>query len=1123
MKSKTLTKKINRVLAQVLTTVALMVGQGVWAASPWSVNYTGGKFVVTRSNNSGVAVVKYHTVSASALEGKHFTGVNGRLTFADGESSKEVSVAEKSFTDVPLRYRYQGTNNLYYDFEVTDEFGGSLAKMRKTISSGDTYNNQYYLKNITDFVNQGSIDRLTYIYSGNLDGSGYFHYDQYYTPPTSDVEQSGTLKGYVLIDDSYDYSKKSATISPGYLFGMNRAGATGEWHKLVGNKLYASVVFTEKEQNDGYAYVQILIGDGNTAYDTGYNPDGAVNNPVNSIYKACFELQKGSGVYSGNGKWIFPHSYDYHQRSEETGLDKKTAFWLDASYLWQQKFRSNDYRDGHFNNAFLLDPDVSALTVRFDCGGKDNDTYGYKDLFVRWALSDNTAPTVLKSEIVVSSGLHAKGQQVTVSIPFSEPVKFKDSNYYVLHTSWGDFKAESDCDASNVVSFTGTITANAGTALTLNSIEPVCKYSGGNTYPLRDLVENDFAGDVSKSFDLTVGEIYKITYNLKGGVENSNPTQYSNQSDDITLVNPTREHFVFAGWTGTGLEGPTMTVVIPKGSTGARSYTATWAPSVEGYWTGDGSEANPYVISTANGLDHLAIIVNAGHSFENTYFELGGDIDLSSISPFRGIGTYENYFSGNIDGKGHCVSNFTVNVDNLRYSGFIRYLRQGNVRNLVVKNATINGKNSMAVIAGYVYADPSKSRPEISGCSVIDCTINADSYPEAYVYSGAIAGEIGRSSISGCVVNNCSISASDVKELRIGGLAGYISTCTVSNNVIAGCTINGTATKELRNGTIAGKIYVTSPANSFVLNTSINGETILFGEQSDGCWPKDNHYHSVTCADNAPVSDVFTVTTGSHVTASATATVSYSGTDYYAAGTEIALTHTGRTGYDFGGFATTAGTLDGSTLTMPAEDVTVSAVWTPWETLSLTANQVNDNYWTTFYCGNAGYKIDDEENACAYTATLSNTTLTLHLLGKVIPAGTAVVIVGTDNSISMTKRTIAGESPVGNVLRGVDEPTATSALGEGSFHVLGNQNSHFGFHQYTGTTMPARKAYLQLSNSAAHNLTMGFEEDATGVNEVKVVNGVNGDSWYTLEGRKLQGMPNAKGLYIVNGKKVVIK
>ena len=75
--------------------------------------------------------------------------------------------------------------------------------------------------------------------------------------------------------------------------------------------------------------------------------------------------------------------------------------------------------------------------------------------------------------------------------------------------------------------------------------------------------------------------IYTIDYDLAGGsVAGENPANYSVYSSDITLVNPTREYYNFAGWTGTGLTEATMTVTIPMGSTGNRSYTATWTPVV---------------------------------------------------------------------------------------------------------------------------------------------------------------------------------------------------------------------------------------------------------------------------------------------------------------------------------------------------------------------------------------------------------------------------------------------------------------------------------------------------------------------------------------------------------------
>ena len=72
---------------------------------------------------------------------------------------------------------------------------------------------------------------------------------------------------------------------------------------------------------------------------------------------------------------------------------------------------------------------------------------------------------------------------------------------------------------------------------------------------------------------------YAITYDLAGGtVATANPATYNVESAAITLVNPTREGYTFAGWTGTALEGSAVEVSIPAGSTGDRTYTATWTP-----------------------------------------------------------------------------------------------------------------------------------------------------------------------------------------------------------------------------------------------------------------------------------------------------------------------------------------------------------------------------------------------------------------------------------------------------------------------------------------------------------------------------------------------------------------
>jgi uncharacterized repeat protein (TIGR02543 family) len=75
---------------------------------------------------------------------------------------------------------------------------------------------------------------------------------------------------------------------------------------------------------------------------------------------------------------------------------------------------------------------------------------------------------------------------------------------------------------------------------------------------------------------------YSINYDLAGGSLGegvTNPTTYDITSATITINNPTRGHYSFQGWTGTGIPAntPSMSLTIPQGSHDNRSYTANWA------------------------------------------------------------------------------------------------------------------------------------------------------------------------------------------------------------------------------------------------------------------------------------------------------------------------------------------------------------------------------------------------------------------------------------------------------------------------------------------------------------------------------------------------------------------
>ncbi|MDO4502627.1 MAG: InlB B-repeat-containing protein [Coriobacteriia bacterium] len=75
---------------------------------------------------------------------------------------------------------------------------------------------------------------------------------------------------------------------------------------------------------------------------------------------------------------------------------------------------------------------------------------------------------------------------------------------------------------------------------------------------------------------------YKITYDLNGGEPGAtaNPESYT-ISDTVTLTEPVRAGYVFAGWQGTDVPEPTKEVTIAQGSTGDREYKAIWHQLVD--------------------------------------------------------------------------------------------------------------------------------------------------------------------------------------------------------------------------------------------------------------------------------------------------------------------------------------------------------------------------------------------------------------------------------------------------------------------------------------------------------------------------------------------------------------
>ena len=69
---------------------------------------------------------------------------------------------------------------------------------------------------------------------------------------------------------------------------------------------------------------------------------------------------------------------------------------------------------------------------------------------------------------------------------------------------------------------------------------------------------------------------YKIEMNLDGGEYSGKIRNAYYDIGDITLDEPTKEGYVFIGWTGSNGDTPELEVKIPKGTAKDLSYTANW-------------------------------------------------------------------------------------------------------------------------------------------------------------------------------------------------------------------------------------------------------------------------------------------------------------------------------------------------------------------------------------------------------------------------------------------------------------------------------------------------------------------------------------------------------------------
>lgn len=137
--------------------------------------------------------------------------------------------------------------------------------------------------------------------------------------------------------------------------------------------------------------------------------------------------------------------------------------------------------------------------------------------------------------------------------------------------------------------------------------------------------------------------------------------------------------------------------------------------------------------------------------------------------------------------------------------------------------------------------------------------------------------------------------------------------------------------------------------------------------------------------------------------------------------------------------------------------------------------------------------------------------------GTVIPAGTAVVLNAEAGDYTLELADEAGTKPADNDLN----PATADITADGTQYCLTqNDEGKVGFAKVqVGVNIPAGKAYLVVNNAAAANF-FALDGSTTAIKNVETAQTAD-NAYYTLQGVKVERP--AKGIYIKNGKKVVIK
>jgi hypothetical protein len=171
--------------------------------------------------------------------------------------------------------------------------------------------------------------------------------------------------------------------------------------------------------------------------------------------------------------------------------------------------------------------------------------------------------------------------------------------------------------------------------------------------------------------------------------------------------------------------------------------------------------------------------------------------------------------------------------------------------------------------------------------------------------------------------------------------------------------------------------------------------------------------------------------------------------------------------------------------------------------------------WAT-YSSNYPLDFTGVTALTAYTATKESSVVKFNKVTGKVPANTGLLVRGETANVPVC----ASAEAVSNLLVGVTTDTPMDA---GTIFVLMKGSKGIGFYKNTNDfTLRANSAYLpaEAVPTADARAFIALDDETTGIADVRSLKD-NTESMFDLQGRKIA--KPTKGLYIVNGKKIVVK